>query len=353
MPGADPETRTSLREDRLLGRILSASAAVTAAVVLLARIAPALAFAAEGPADRPAVPGEALAAARSLLNEGRLNEAEQQVRRLLEAPPPSPDAHFLLAYVLFRQIQARAPQVGEGAAHAEPTRALARESLGHYAAGARYREPDAFDLKIAALDQALLGDYVAADGLLTRSVASNPKDADAWYYLGRTKYNENRFEDAVHAFARCLELEPRNVKAEDNLGLSYAGLGRDDEAAAAYEKAIAWQETVPQKNLGPFLDLGTLRMEQNRPQEAIPHLLQAVAISPRSARAHEQLGKAYLRLEQLLEAQAELEQAVQLAPENAPLHFVLGQVYRKRGQTEKARAEFDRASALNANRSTP
>jgi tetratricopeptide (TPR) repeat protein len=323
------------------------------AALVLALIAPAVTPADQAPPERPGGGDKGLTAARSLLHEGKLNEAELQVRRLLEAQPRSPDAHFLLAYVLFRQIQARAPQVGEGAAHAEPTRALARESLGHYAAGARYREPDAFDLKIAALDQALLGDYVAADGLLTRSVASNPKDADAWYYLGRTKYNENRFEDAVHAFARCLELEPGNVKAEDNLGLSYAGLGRDDEAAGAYEKAIAWQETLRQKNSGPFLDLGTLRLEQNRPREAIPHLLQAVAISPRSSRAHEQLGKAYLRLDQLLEAQAELEKAVQLAPESAPLHFVLGQVYRKSGQTEKARAEFDRASALNASRSTP
>ena len=352
MPGADPEKRTGLREDRLLGRILSARATVTAAVVL-ALVAPALAPADQAPPERPDGVDKGLAAARSLLDEGKLNEAEQQVRRFLESQPRSPDGHFLLAYVLFRQIQARAPQVGEDAAHAEPTRARARESLGHYAAGARYREPDALDLKIAALDQALLGDYVAADGLLTRSVASNPKDADAWYYLGRTKYNENRFEDAVHAFTRCLELEPGNVKAEDNLGLSYAGLGRDDEAAAAYEKAIAWQERLPQKNAGPFLDLGTLRLEQNRPRESIPHLLQALAISPRSSRAHEQLGKAYLRLDQLLEAQAELEKAVQLAPESAPLHFMLGQVYRKRGQTEKARAEFDRASALNASRSTP
>ena len=58
-------------------------------------------------------------------------------------------------------------------------------------------------------------------------------------YLGRTQYTENRFDEAVQAFQRCLALEPRNVKAQDNLGLSYAGLGRADDAMAAYEAAIA------------------------------------------------------------------------------------------------------------------
>jgi Flp pilus assembly protein TadD len=225
--------------------------------------------------------------------------------------------------------------------------------LGHYAAGARYREPDAFDLKIAAFDQALLGDYVAADGLLTRSVAKNPKDAEAWYYLGRTKYNENRFDEAVLAFQKCLEREPRNVKAQDNLGLSYAGLGRHDEAAAAYETAIAWQAELPEKNPGPYLDLGMLLLEQDRARDALPHLLQAALISPRLARAHEQLGKAYVRLDRLVEAQTELEKAVQLTPESAPLHYMLGQVYRKSGQMEKARAEFDRAAELNARGAKP
>src|SRR5207253_6310161 len=61
------------------------------------------------------------------------------------------------------------------------------------------------------------------------------------YYLGRAKYNENRFAEAVNAFQQCLTLDSKNVKAEDNLGLSYAGLDRNEEAIVAYKNAIAWQ----------------------------------------------------------------------------------------------------------------
>src|SRR5207253_7946429 len=72
--------------------------------------------------------------------------------------------------------------------------------------------------------------------------SSDLSDSEGWYYLGRTKYNENRFAEAISAFQQCLKLDPQNVKAEDNLGLSLAGLGRNEEAAVAYNQAIAWQE---------------------------------------------------------------------------------------------------------------
>jgi tetratricopeptide (TPR) repeat protein len=317
---------------------------------LLLLVLAALIPAARAQSPPPGPAGADLATARGLLSEGKLDAAEQILRRRIETPPTVADAHFLLGQLLFRRIQERAQ--GHNGGHSESTRALAKESLAQYAAGARLRDLDAFDLKIAALDQALLGDLVSADALLTRSVAANPADADAWYYLGRTKYNESRFAEAADAFLRCLALEPRNVKAQDNLGLSYAGLGRTDAAIAAYETAIAWQADATEKNPGPFLDLGALLLEQNRPREAIPHLREAAALAPQDPRAHEHLGKAYLRLERHAEAQAALEQAIALAPDSAPLHFVLGQLYRKTGQLEKARLAFERAATLNGSHST-
>src|SRR5437667_264686 len=229
----------------------------------------------------------------------------------------------------------------------------AQASLAEYTEGAKFRDPGAFDLKIVALDYVLLGDYVDADKWLTRSVEWNSKDSEGWYYLGRAKYNENRFEEAIHAFEQCLKLDAKNVKAEDNLGLSYAGLGRAEEAAAAYRTAIAWQAQSAKKDVGPFIDLGSLLLEQNQPDAALLNLLQAAEIAPQESRAHELLGKAYSHLNQLPKAQAELEKAIALSPQNGPLHYMLGQVYRKEGLNEKAKTELDRAAALNGTRSSP
>lgn len=293
----------------------------------------------------------ALAQARSLLNNGQFNEAEDSLRHYLDAHPSFADAHFLLGYVLFREIQSKASQEGREDAKFEQHNAKA--SLVEYTAGAKYQTPGAFDLKIVALDYVLLHDYVDADKWLTRSVELDPKDSEGWYYLGRAKYKQNRFEEAINAFTQCLSLDPGNVKAEDNLGLSYAGLDRREEAIAAYQKAIAWQVQSLIKDSGPFIDLGSLLLEQDRVKEAIGYLSQGAAIPPQESRAHAALGKAYSKLNELGKAQSELEKAVELAPDNASLHYVLGQVYRKQGLMEKAKIEFDRTAELNANHSSP
>jgi tetratricopeptide (TPR) repeat protein len=134
-------------------------------------------------------------------------------------------------------------------------------------------------------------------------------------------------------------------------------LDRNDEAIVAYKNAIAWQSGAPAKNPDPFINIGELLLEQNRPEEAVSYLMQAVAISAEvyrsqgmaelEPRAHEYLGKAYSRINRPQEAKVELEKAVELAPEDARLHYLLGQLYQKMGARDKAKAEFDRFAALS------
>ena len=272
-------------------------------------------------------PDTPLAEARSLLGLGKLSESEKVVRGYLEIHKNSADAHYLLGYILFKKQDARS-------------------SLAEYTEGAKYRTPGPADLEVVAGDYVLLKDYPDADKWFTKAVEWNPVDALGWYYLGRTKYNENRFEEAIHAFQQCLKLDPKNVKAEDNLGLSYEGLNRTAEVMAAYRNAIAWQTDAAVKDSGPSFDLGSLLVESNRPEDGLPYLLEAARISPEDYRVHRQLGKAYAHMNQLEKARAELERAVGLAPRNAPVHFMLAQVYRKQGFKDKAKLENDRYAAL-------
>jgi tetratricopeptide (TPR) repeat protein len=272
-------------------------------------------------------PDDPLAEARSLLNLSKLSDAEQVVRQYLEIHKNSADAHYLLGYILFKEHNPKS-------------------SLAEYTEGAKYRKPSAYDLEAVGGDYVLLHDYADADKWFSKSVEWDPGNLQALYYLGRAKYNENRFEEAVSIFIQCLKLDPKSVKAEDNLGLSYEGLGRVEDAMAAYRTAISWEMRESTNNSGPYIDLGTLLVNNGRSSEAIPYLTKALQISPEDIRAHRELGKAYLHLNQLEKAQAELEKSVQLAPQSAPAHFILAQVYRKRGLLDKARLETERYSAL-------
>jgi len=279
-------------------------------------------------------PEPALLEVQSLVDAGKLNDAESAARRYLETNQSSADGHYLLGYILFREGNPK-------------------PSLAEYTEGARYRAPNALDLEVIGSNYFLLEDYTAADQWLAKSVELAPRDAHAKYSLGRARYNLKRFADAARIFNECLDLDARNAKAADYLGLSYEALGRTEEAVAAYRKAIALDTGAAPGNPKPYLHLGTLLVENDRPDDAVPYLLQAAGIAPGDWQAHRGLGKAYLQLNRLAEARAELRKAVALAPENAPLHFLLAQALRKSGLADQARAETERYNELTGAHSSP
>ena len=274
-----------------------------------------------------------LAEARSLLTAGKLAEAEAALRKDVAQSPSSASAHFLLGYVLFREQKAK-------------------ESLAEFTAGAKYRRPVAGELKVVASDYILLGDFGDADKWFTEVVAEKPQDGDAWYLLGRTKFNENDFDTARTDFEHVLTLRPHYVEAENNVGLCWKELNNTDKAEAAFQTAIDWQGDTPSDEQ-PFLNLGTLLVGENEVAKAIPYLTKAGELAPRNPRIHEELGQAYIAQQDLPHAQAELEKAVALAPEISALHFKLGQIYRKEGLQDRAQHEFDICSKLNSTHSSP
>ena len=121
--------------------------------------------------------------------------------------------------------------------------------------------------EIVALDYVLLGAFIDADRWLTKSLSWEPANALGWYYLGRARYNENRFAEAIDAL-KLLETRTRNVKAEDNIGLSQEGLNHPDEAAKAFQTAISWQDGATEKNAQPFLNLAVFLRIRGMPRKA-------------------------------------------------------------------------------------
>jgi Flp pilus assembly protein TadD len=270
---------------------------------------------------------------RHLLDAGQFAESEKILRSYLNAHPQSADAHFLLGYTLFREERPK-------------------DSLAEFTEGAKFQRPQTSDLKTVAADYVVLGDFSDADKWLTLVTNESPQDADAWYLLGRAKYNENRFQEAIQSFQRMLVLRPKEVKAEDNLGLSYQGLNRLEDARKAFETAISWQANSPVKDAQPYLNLGILLVEQGQPSQAVPYLQQAAALAPHNPKVREQLGRAYNVLNMPDKAQRELEEAVALAPEVSGLHFMLGQIYHRQGMQQQAKQQFDICARLNSTHSS-
>lgn len=273
-----------------------------------------------------------LAAARALLDQGKLAESEAAVRTYLGGDPDSADAHFLLGYVLFREQKAR-------------------ESLAEITAGAKFRHPRSDELKIVASDYVLLDDFVDADRWFSEVVAETPDDANAHYLLGRTQFNENDYRGAIASFERALALRPNFVEAENNIGLAWRELNDPDKARAAFETAIEWQGSTP-VDAQPFLNLGKLFADQHQTNQATRYLNQALNLAPGNPTIHEELSHVYAAQQNLPMARAELEKAIALSPNISSLHYQLGQIYRKQGLTDRARKEFDLTAKLSGSHSS-
>jgi tetratricopeptide (TPR) repeat protein len=186
----------------------------------------------------------------------------------------------------------------------------------------------------------LLDDYDDAVHWLRVALGKEPGNVDVLYSLGRCLYTKNLFPDAEKVYLRLLSLDPKHLKAEENLGLTYDAENDPRKAEEALRAAAQWAKERTLQDPWPFLDLGIFLLDQARADEAQPFLEKAVELDPQSAWGHEKLGMALVANGDSARGIHELQLAVGLAPKDPKAHFELGRAYRAAGQKEKARAEF-------------
>jgi Flp pilus assembly protein TadD len=270
-----------------------------------------------------------VSAADERMRAGNFAAAEAILRERLRVEPRDADAVYALAYCLLREDH--------------PT-----DALKQYTAAATLRKPSSAELVNVGQAYAVLGDDADADKWTMQALREDPKNAQAWYSLGRIRYTDQRFADAAACYEHVLALSPRNVKAENNLGLAYEGQNRSADAEAAYRQAIGWQDAAPaaERSEQPLLNLAIILLHRGDAAQAQPLLLKAAQIAPRDPRIQEQLGHLYLQQTRFDLAATAFEQAIAEDPKNSGLHFLLGQAYKHLGRTNEAQAQFAMASEL-------
>jgi tetratricopeptide (TPR) repeat protein len=180
-------------------------------------------------------------------------------------------------------------------------------------------------------------------------VALQPSMVDAIINLGTALLGLGRPNEAAVQYERAIAINPDNAMAYGNLGKVLQDLGRSELAFAAYHKALALR---PQ-NAEVLLNLGAALLDQHRWDEAVRFTREAIALRPDSAMAHANLAVGLLGLGQHEAALAACREAMALDPQGAAIACTLGGTMLELGEPEDAVTLCRRAIALEPAAASP
>lgn len=193
-----------------------------------------------------------------------------------------------------------------------------------------------------AMSYVLMGRRDWARPELRKLAEEAPRNPLYPYWTARLHYDTGQHAEAVKALLAAVALDPRFVKAHDNLGLCYEALGRFEEAVASHGTAVRLNREAAAPSPWPPHNLGLLLTRLNRTLEAEPLFREALRHDPRFAPALYQLGVTLEKTGRLADAVAALQEAARLDPKYPEPHYALARLFRRQGKAPDA----DRALAV-------
>lgn len=204
-----------------------------------------------------------LTEALRLHRAGRLSEAEQLYRRVLQSHPAEPKALHLLGVLCYQMARA---------------------------------------------DEALT--------LMTESVAADPDQPDFHNNLAGLLARMGRAAEAVEHLCEALRLRPDHAQGRNNLGASLEALGRFGEAETELREALRLQPEYPEARY----NLGNTLRQLSRSDEAAEQLRLALKLRPGYGEAHHALAVTQEALGNTHEAIGSYRRAVELRPSDPAMH---------------------------------
>lgn len=173
-----------------------------------------------------------------------------------------------------------------------------------------------------------------------RTIEINPDSCGAYNNLGVAYEELGRSQEGAAAFSKALACNPDRAPAYANLGRHYAINGYPDEAKTYYLKALERHPLFPEKL---YLALAILARDNGRPTEALDYSHKALAYNPRYALAYASIGLIYKSQGQFDAALANYRKAIEIDPYQAGAHVDLGHLYEIMGHKAEAESAYRQA----------
>ncbi len=112
---------------------------------------------------------------------------------------------------------------------------------------------------------------------------TNQTNETDWFNIGIDLYKKDKYDEAIQAYDKALEVDPQDAEAWNNKGIALGMQGRYNEALEAFGKAVEINSSYAEAwyNMGAIFDL------QERYFRAIWAYNKATLINPRYQKAWE------------------------------------------------------------------
>ncbi|MBD3760772.1 MAG: tetratricopeptide repeat protein [Rhizorhabdus sp.] len=155
-------------------------------------------------------------------------------------------------------------------------------------------------------------------------------------------YAQGRMDLLIDEILPLLELLPGEAALHNVAGVAYAGLGRLNEAVAAYDMAVALQPGFADA----WSNRGVVLRDHGRLVDALASFDMAIERQPSFAMAYANRGIALKTLLRHQEALMDYDRALDLAPDVSASHYNRANVLLDLRRLDEAVAAYDRAIAL-------
>ena len=267
----------------------------------------------------------ALRHGRQLHESGDWEQAAEAYRQVLTVSPEMPQALYCQGLLLYDQGRLNeAIEQMERCVRADATRAIYHADLAlAYQSARRLRE---------------------AAASYRKAIELKPDFAEAWNNLGNVYRELGDETQAISCFDRALQLAPDLAEAHSNLAEMRLERRQFNEALASILEALRLRPESAEIRLM----LGDWYAAQNRTAEAVGPYRHALTIKPNLAAAHYKLGTALRSEKQFIEAADCFHETLRLVPESVEALNALASTMATLKRTGEAKKGYARVIEIDA-----
>ena len=167
--------------------------------------------------------------------------------------------------------------------------------------------------------------------------------AEDWFEKGLSLANSKRYEEAIMAYSKVLDIDPRLAGAYYNRGTAWVRKGNHDSAIADYNSALE----IKPRDAVAYNNRGTAWICKGNHDMAIADFNSALEINPRHAKAYSNRGLVWADKGNYDMAIADYNSALEIKPRFAEAYHNRGAAWVYKGNYDMAIADFNSALEIN------